>query len=112
MNSADQSLKLICQALLDLAEMTRNDRLRMHVADSIFSSFLSKSELDRWFLRGDAAAIGVVPLKSAEDELLHGALIARALWDTHWREEWCEITSTKLDFYAPLSNRPVFSLSK
>lgn len=112
MNSADQSLKLISQALLDLAAMTQNDSLRMYVADSIFSSFLSKSELDRWFLRGDAATIGVAPLKSTEDDLPYGTLIARALWDTHWREEWCEITSTKLDFYAPLSNKPVFSLSK
>lgn len=111
MNSADQSLQLISLAFAELVMMASTDRFRSHVTEAIISALTSKSDLDKWFLRGDAADIGVVPLKSTGD-VLHGAIVARALWDTHWREEWCEINPSKLDFYAPLTNKPVFSLCK
>lgn len=110
---ADQSVLSITHTFADLANLAASNRFCCQVINSAIASTLaSRSDLDKWFLLGSATDIGVIPLRSSDEVLLHGALVARALWDTHWREEWCGMFPNRLDFYAPLTNKPVFSLGK
>lgn len=109
---ADQSVLSITHTFADLANLAASNRFCCQVINSAIASTLaSRSDLDKWFLLGGATDIGVIPLRSSDEVLLHGALVARALWDTHWREEWCGIYTSKIEYYAPLTNKPVFSLS-
>jgi hypothetical protein len=39
-------------------------------------------------------------------------IVARALWDSHWREEASIIYESSIDFYAPLSNKVHLSIRK
>jgi len=39
-------------------------------------------------------------------------IVARALWDSHWREEASIIYGSSIDFYAPLSNKAHLSIRK
>ena len=50
-------------------------------------------------------------------EVLKGALVceslvARCLWESHWREEWCGVYKKGIVFYAPLTQKPCLELCK
>jgi len=36
--------------------------------------------------------------------------VARALWDSHWREEACIVHESCIDFYSPLTSKACFSI--
>lgn len=67
-----------------------------------------ETEPDRWFLEGTAVELGVVPLsgESSRGKIIHESLVARCLWESHWREEWCGMYDSCLSFYTPLSRSP------
>lgn len=88
------------------------------VMSDSFSSLLSSlvestSELDKSFLHGGALQVGVSPTKidSKNGSLLFESLVARCLWESHWREEWCGLYEKGLVFYAPLTDSPCLELS-
>jgi Protein of unknown function, DUF547 len=64
------------------------------------------NEQDRCFLEGSAVNLGVTPNKGdpTRGELIEGCLVARCLWESHWREEWCGMYESCLSFYSPLSS--------
>ena len=42
---------------------------------------------------------------------LHESLVARCMWESHWREEWCGMYESCVSFYAPLSKSPCLEIS-
>lgn len=72
-----------------------------------------ETEQDRWFLEGTSVELGVIPLSgdNSRGKLLHESLVARCLWESHWREEWCGAYGTCLSFYAPLSKTPCIEIA-
>ena len=57
--------------------------------------------------------VGVVP--DAKYEVVKGSLeceslVARCLWESHWREEWCGVYKKGIVFYAPLTQKPCMEL--
>ena len=65
------------------------------------------SENDEWFLSGKAIDLGVVPA----GEFIANSVIARCIWNSHWREEWCGLTAKSLILYAPLTDTSSLELS-
>ena len=63
------------------------------------------TDQDTWFLDGDAMHLGVKPSKKCvrRGKLLDENIVARCLWESHWREEWCGMYESSLSFYAPLA---------
>ena len=69
------------------------------------------SELDAWFLHGGAAELGVPTQATSKGKKpMYEAVCARALWESHWREEWCCIYNTHVAFFPPLSRKPAWVL--
>lgn len=58
--------------------------------------------------------LGVVPEKGdkSKGSLVYDCLVARCLWESHWREEWCGVYEGTLSFYAPLTKKPSLELCK
>lgn len=58
--------------------------------------------------------VGVVPEKNEalRGPLVAESLVARCLWESHWREEWCGVYRTCIEFYAPLTQKPCLELCK
>lgn len=82
-----------------------------------FSSLLrslvdSSSVFDDSFLQGGSLQIGVTANKVDKElgALLLDCLVARCLWESHWREEWCGVYEKGVVFYAPLTDRPCLEL--
>lgn len=73
--------------------------------DALSSEISYMTDQDTWFLNGDAAHLGVKPSRNCtkRGRLLDESIVARCLWESHWREEWCGIYETCLLFYAPLA---------
>jgi hypothetical protein len=71
-----------------------------------------RSLLDVWFLQtppdgGIEKYISPVVLKRA----IQTAIVSRALWDTHWREEIAVLYPTHVAFYPPLAKKASWTLS-
>jgi Protein of unknown function, DUF547 len=83
------------------------------IANTLYSIVDKSSEFDLSFLRGSAAHVGVSPTKKdgVHGSLLLESLVARSLWESHWREEWCGIYEHGLAFYSPLTDIPCLELA-
>jgi hypothetical protein len=83
------------------------------ISEMLFSIVDTTSAFDMSFLIGSAAHIGVTPTKNdiSHGTLFFESLVARSLWESHWREEWCGIYENGLTFYAPLTETPCLELA-
>ena len=72
----------------------------------------ASSIYDETFLQGGALHIGVTASKVDRElgDLVLDHLVARCLWESHWREEWCGLYEKGVVFYAPLTNKPCLEL--
>ena len=107
LSAPDQSCRVVSQVLSDMSSLLCISP-SSQISDMIASQMETKSELDCWFLCGGSVELGVIPME--EEKLVHGSLVARSLWESHWREEWCGLYDSRLVFYAPLSKRPALTL--
>lgn len=48
--------------------------------------------------------------ESTNGLLVCESLVARCLWESHWREEWCGVYEKTIAFYAPLTQKPCHEL--
>jgi len=70
---------------------------------------LHENELDGWFLQGGSAEVGVV-LPSKPRACFQG-MVCRAIWESHWREEWMVEYSTHLAFFSSASKKANFGIA-
>jgi hypothetical protein len=112
-NTADQSVRMLSALLQELSLATTagadDESLETRQGLSMAKAGLMKllcerNELDSWFLRGGRAELGVT-LPSRSGTPLREAIVARALWEGHWREECCILFATHLAFYRALSKK-------
>lgn len=75
----------------------------VQISATVYNLLNSKSNLDTWFLQGGATELGVTPSNRG---LKHSAIVARGMWESHWREEWAGVYETHVSFYVPLSSKP------
>jgi len=100
----DQSCRTVSRVLEEIsviADRTK-DADMMHLVETQAET---SSDLETWFLRGDAVELGIVPAKNT-DVILAESVVARCLWESHWREEWCALYKSRIEFYAPFSKKP------
>jgi hypothetical protein len=57
-----------------------------------------------------ALKLGVVADTTGKSSPIGEYIVARALWESHWREEACIIYDSCIDFYQPLSSKTCFSI--
>ena len=81
--------------------------------DALCSQVAEEADQDRWFLDGNSVHVGVTPLSGNKSRgpLLHESLVARCLWESHWREEWCGMYPSCLSFYSPLTKSPCLEIA-
>ena len=114
LSAPDQSCRTISHVLSEISvTASEQSTISNPVTDAFYSLFTHSSEFDSWFLRGGCLELGVVPLKmetfgSPPTE----CIVARSLWDSHWREEACLVYDSSISFYSPLSKKPSFVLYK
>lgn len=113
LSAPEQSCRTVSTMLSCMSDLPRSSTLL-----TSFSALLSEqvelvSDQDRDFLQGGAIEVGVVPSKGdlSKGLLVSECLVARCLWESHWREEWCGVYQRGLEFYAPLSRSPCLELS-
>jgi len=73
----------------------------------------SNNSKDVAFLRGSSAELGVIPIEPIENKVDTQCIVARCIWDSHWREELCVVypKGHHLAFYAPLTKKPSLVVS-
>mmetsp|Transcript_2996 Transcript_2996/g.4552 ORF Transcript_2996/g.4552 Transcript_2996/m.4552 type:complete len:1659 (+) Transcript_2996:117-5093(+) len=80
-------------------------------ARAVFLNALIKPQiLDTWFLHEDAERYLVAPTSRRAPPRQHVAMVARALWDSHWREEIAVLYPSYLAFYPLLAKKASWTL--
>jgi len=102
-NAPDQSTRILSAFVKEMRDSNRDRTM-----DILCAQLQRASELDAWFLQGGAAELGVTPNKDKKPA--YEGVCARALWESHWREEYCGVYDTHVAFFAPLGKKPVFFL--
>lgn len=102
----DQSCRKMSHILLNLCDIPS-------IQDSIAMLAATNSTEDVAFLRGSAAELGVKPLYPVDSTFDIDCLVARCIYEGHWREELCVLHTKEqyIAFYAPLSKKPSVAVS-
>ena len=106
LSAPDQSCRIASHVISRMSSSASDGN--EEVASILAEQIADQSDLDRSFLQGGAAQLGVV---CNEKELLFDCLTARCLWDSHWREEWLGIYQDSVVFFAPLTKKSALQLA-
>jgi hypothetical protein len=109
----EQSCRSASRVLSRMSNVGANSTHYKKVNDVLSAQISPKTDNDRWFLEGSSVQIGVRPLSGDKSRgvQLHESLVARCLWESHWREEWCGMYESCLSFYAPLTDSPCLEIA-
>jgi len=105
----DQSCRKLSQILFNISVAPNNT-----AQDAISMLAKTTSIQDKTFLRGSSAELGVKPLKHVDPKVDLSTVVARCIYEGHWREELCVLytrESQHIAFYAPLSKKPRLVIS-
>ena len=113
LSAPEQSCRTVSSMLSKMSAQPESSVMSDSFSSLLASLVEATSELDNSFLHGGAVQVGVSPTKidSKNGSLLFESLVARCLWESHWREEWCGLYENGLVFYAPLTDSPCLELS-
>ena len=129
--AADQSCRTASHILSGMCDEPETSDFSKRFMDTLAAQISKKSSFDLWFLEGGAIEVrSAVCFKTCfasssypnvyslsreqmgvastidNRNLLHGCPVARWLWESHCREEWCGVYSTGVYCYAPLTQEP------
>eukprot|EP00536_Pseudo-nitzschia_multiseries_P003742 jgi/Psemu1/186523/e_gw1.59.109.1 len=102
LSATEQSRRTASRVLERMSNVPIDTSVWQSCNDALSSEIGFITEQDTWFLNGDAMQLGVKPSKK-HGKLLDESIVARCLYESHWREEWCGIYESCLVFYAPLA---------
>lgn len=113
LSAPEQSCRSVSNMLSIMSDLPPTSTLLASFSSLLSAQVENKTAQDDGFLSGGAIQVGVVPSKGglSQGSLLSGCLVARCLWESHWREEWLGLYESGLAFYAPLSRSPCLELS-
>ena len=110
LSAPEQSCRTVSSMLTKMSSLSSADRLASKFSAMLWKELQHQSEQDESFLSGGAMQLGVIPKEKSCDALF-GCILARCLWESHWREEWCSIYDSTVSFYAPLTTTACLELS-
>lgn len=113
LSAPEQSCRTVSNMLSRMSSVPPNSSVATGFTTLLASQVQSKSQFDNTFLKGGSVELGVIPNKDISDKGLwvYDCLVARCLWESHWREEWCGVQKTRVVFYAPLTKEPVLDIA-
>ncbi len=102
LSATEQSRRTASRILERMSSVSMQSSAWQKCNNALLSELGFVTDQDTWFLDGDALHLGVKPSKK-HGKLLDESVVARCLWESHWREEWCGMYENSLSFYAPLA---------
>lgn len=108
LTAQEQSCRTVSSMVMSMSSLPNYDPSSATFSGLLNSLVNTKHELDKSFLQGGAVEVGITVGDS--EGLLKGCLVARGLWESHWREEWIGLYKSRLVFYAPLSTEPCLEI--
>ena len=102
LSATEQSRRTASRVLERMSNVPMQSSAWRTCNDALSSEIGYVTAQDTWFLDGDAMHLGVKPSKK-HGKLLDESIVARCLYESHWREEWCGMYENCISFYAPLA---------
>jgi hypothetical protein len=110
LSALEQSCRTVSAMLTTMSSLSPSDGVLEQFSILLAQEVKQLSEQDTWFLGGSATQLGVVVQTDRRNQLRHDIIVARCLWESHWREEWCGIFESSVSFYSPLSTSPCLEI--
>eukprot|EP00557_Chaetoceros_sp_GSL56_P005119 CAMPEP_0176499580 /NCGR_PEP_ID=MMETSP0200_2-20121128/13008_1 /TAXON_ID=947934 /ORGANISM="Chaetoceros sp., Strain GSL56" /LENGTH=1717 /DNA_ID=CAMNT_0017898019 /DNA_START=64 /DNA_END=5217 /DNA_ORIENTATION=+ len=105
LKAPDQSCRTVNYILCTLSSETSSQAKAL-----LCTHLLACSDIDSSFLSGGAMKLGVVVSPTDYKKPGNEFVVARALWDSHWREEVAILCDSSISFYTPLSKKADISI--
>lgn len=88
LSALEQSCRTVSNMLHKMSSLPPSNSMATTFSHLLASEVNQKTQQEEWFLCGGAVQLGVVPPSndSSKGKLLHDCLVARCLWESHWRE--------------------------
>uniref|UniRef100_A0A7S4EP11 DUF547 domain-containing protein n=1 Tax=Pseudo-nitzschia australis TaxID=44445 RepID=A0A7S4EP11_9STRA len=102
LSATEQSRRTASRILERMSDVPMRSSTWQSCNAALSSEIGFMTDQDSWFLNGDAMHLGVKPSKK-HGKLLDERIVARCLYESHWREEWCGMYESCMVFYAPLA---------
>ena len=102
LSATEQSRRTASRVLERMSSVKMQYSAWQRCNSALVSELGFMTDQDIWFLDGDAMHLGIKPSKK-HGKLLAEGVVARCLWESHWREEWCGMYESSLSFYTPLA---------
>jgi Protein of unknown function, DUF547/Protein of unknown function (DUF1769) len=109
LSRSEQAMRITSQALNRISSAAPQSHAAKYFEDVAVDHFLESTELDRFFLQGGAVQVAVVPPE--DQKCRFASLVARCLWESHWREEWLGVYKQKIKLFVPGSKLPSLQIS-
>ena len=110
LSAPEQSRHTVSNMLLRMSCIPRSSEYHTSFNHLLNAQIGFSSNHDQSFLRGNVLDLGVTPNKK-NGEVVVASIVARCLWEGHWREEWCALYERTIMFYTPLTDTPSLELS-
>ena len=109
----EQTRRTASRMLSRMSSLPMNAAYWKDCNGALKSQVQHETDQDRWFLEGTSVELGVTPLsgENSRGRMIHGCVVARCLWESHWREEWSGVYESCLSFYTPLSKSPCLEIA-
>ena len=111
LSPSEQSCRTVSSALFRISATASEDSVARQLRSQLHSILHKELAQDSRFLSGGAMDLGVVYTKKVKSKLLADSVVARCLWESHWREEWCGVFEAGVFLFAPLTSVPCIELS-
>jgi hypothetical protein len=110
LSALEQSCRTVSTMLTAMSSLSSSDCVSEQFSILLAQEVKQQSDQDTWFLSGSATQLGVILPTGQKSKLRHDIIVARCLWESHWREEWCGIFESSVSFYPPLSTSPCLEI--
>jgi hypothetical protein len=110
LSDPEQSCRTVSNMLTKMSSLSPDSEYTPNFNALLALQVHQRSEQESRFLTGGAVQIGAKPRPLKDGSVVHDCLVARCLWESHWREELCCVSSSGLLFYAPLTDTPCVEL--
>lgn len=110
LSAPDQSCRTASHILSGMCDEPETSEFSKRFIGTLTGQIALANEFDTWFLQGGAIQMGVDSAGTGQ-KLFYECAVARCLWESHWREEWCGVYETGIYSYAPLTKEPSLVLS-
>ena len=113
LSAPEESCRTVSNMLSRMSTVSQSSPAASDFSLMLAAQADARNEIDATFLQGGSVELGIEPRDVSRDKgpIVFDCVVARCLWESHWREEWFRVQQKGVQFYAPLTKVPCLDVA-